>query len=341
MFDIVEDSLDHHLADFEFMEEFEIPKRKPERDIRKSKGDLEYGDSGDNQEFEIPKRKPKKIKERSNVRPDYVDEHHLSIAMAMFKNWDGHLPKSALFQDPWKISRAKYDLARAKYDSLRSEGLDKRNQDVQKAFLEALTLSIDVFPNDKEIGDLYHMMKLICSRCIHIYGRNYNLELDEVIGVTFERWIKYRHNFDPLKRSDISGTRVNAFAYMTQIIKNTIYELVNKANAKAALEEKLRGDLALYESFNPLTPVSFSDDENNQSAKDYISTETAETKDYKDSNIIKVIMERVTEHNKLVDLIEDIESVGYTKDEIFACIGEYDLLEPLNEVLIQNVWGNF
>lgn len=342
-YEIIEDALDSHLGDFEDFEDFEDDEtyaQPKKRDVRKSKGDLEYGEPLDEPKIEKTK-KTKKIKERSNVRPDYVDEHYLSIAMTMFKNWDGHLPKSIIFEDPWKINRARYDLALAKYESLRNEGLDKRNQEVQKAFTEALTLAIGVFPNDKEIGELYRMMKSICSRCIPIYGRNYNLELDDVIGITFERWIKYKHNFDPLKRSEISGTRVNAFAYMTQLIKNTIYELVNKANAKASLEEKLRGDMALYESFNPVTPTIFSDDENNQNQKDYVSNETAETKDYQDSHIIRVIMERVSNHNRLTDLIMEIETTGYTRDEILTCIGEYDLLEPLNEILTRNIWGDF
>lgn len=352
-YDNIEDFGDEFDSHFEAFTDFPGESNEPNEPKRprkewKSKGDLEYGDEPDSPENpEEPKsKKIKKIKQRNENRPDYVNEHALAMSMAMFKNWDGHLPKSIVFEEPWKTQRAKYTIARAKYDSLLKSGLDKRNQEVQKAFLEALELSTGVFPTDNEVGELYFMMRSICSGCIPTYGRNYNLDIDDVVGITFERWIKYRHNYDPFKKSEISGTRVNAFAYMTQVIKNTIYELVNKANTKAALEEKLRGEIQLYESYNPSEAgknpeVNESGESEESKGKDYISKDSVETKEYTDSQIIKIIMERVPYHNEIVTLILEIESLGYTRDEIFSCIGEYSLLEPLEDVLVKNKWANF
>lgn len=319
--DYIEDMMDSHISEFEQFDELPVD-------------DIGF------EEPETPDKpkKPKRIKKSSNDRADYVDEHHLSIAMAMFKNWDGFASKDIIFQEPWKTQRAKYDLARARYDALIKEGLDKRNQKVQEAFMESLTLAISVYPNEKEIAHLYKMMRLICSRCINLFGRNYNFELDDILGATFERWLKYRYSFEPLKRSEISGTRVNAFAYMTQMIKNTIYEFVNKANAKAALEEKLRGEVALFESFIPLTmPVDI--DEEQSDSKDYVSPESVESQDFQDSDIIGILMKKVTAHTILKELILDVETTGYSEEEILNVISGYDLMKPLEDVLSKNRWA--
>lgn len=281
----------------------------------------------------------KEIKKRSggSNRSDYVNEHELSILMAMFKNWDGHAPKTLIFEEPHKLNRSKYDLAKAAYDACIKEGLDKRNPKVQEAFLDALNLCLPVIPNDKEIALLYRMMRLICARCIPIYGRNYNLELDDIAGTLFERWIKYRHNFDPLKRSEISGLRVNAFAYMTQMTKNTIYEFVNKANARQSLEEKLRGEMALFESSSPITPIKgpewSSDDQ-----KDFVS-DISVGDDYVEADIIRLLIQKAPAHTKLNDLVLDVEASGFTRGEIVSCIGEYELLEALEHVLTTNRWA--
>lgn len=299
-------------------------------------------ESLDSEDFqELQPEKPKKtIRKKKN--PDgnqYVNEHMLSVLMSMFRNYDGKAHKSIQFREDYKNQRVLFESAKAEYLTAMAEGADKRSARVQTAFMEMLNLSGTVYPNDKEIAELYHMIQLISERCIQIYGRNRAIEVDDVVSSTFERWLKYRHNFDPLKRSVISGQRVNAFAYMTQIIKNTIFEMVNKHKKQQLLEEKLRGDMILYESssVSPLTPAMPLSDETSMLERGMDFAIEANLDD-SESEIIKLLMERVVNHTDMQKLILDIAGEGYDQDEIISAISNFDLMKPLQDVMAKNKW---
>lgn len=279
------------------------------------------------EDFETPtyrKDDPNAIRPRNESgKGDYINEHTMSILMAMFKNWDGDAPKDIQFKEPWKSSRARYELAKATYDSLIAEGVDKRNQKVQTVFMEMLTLASTVYPNNQEIAELYRMIGLIAYRCLPKYGGSYGIEADDIHSTTFERWIKYRHNFDPFRRSEVSGLRVNAFAYMTQMVKNTIFEYANKAKRAIELEERLKGDSYLYESM----------------VQDFLNKNSEEALLNLDSEVVKLLVEKVVNHKSITTLIREIETLGYSFEEVSRVIGDFGLLEPLQEVLHRNRWA--
>lgn len=285
--------------------------------------------------------KPKKTirKKKGSGGNQYVNEHMLSVLMSMFRNYDGKAHKSIQFREDYKYQRVLFESAKAEYLKALESGADKRSTTVRTAFMEMLNLSGTVYPTDKEIAELYHMIQLISERCIQIYGRNHAIEADDVASSTFERWLKYRHNFDPLKRSVISGQRVNAFAYMTQIIKNTIFEMVNKNKKQMALEEKLRGDMVLYESStsSPLTPAFPMSDETSNLERGMDFAIEANLDD-SESEIIKLLVERAVNHTDMGKLILDITSEGYTQDEVISAISEFGLMKPLQDVMAKNKW---
>lgn len=276
---------------------------------------------------ETKKSKTKSTKDKNQ----YVNEHMLSVLMSVFRNYDGSAPKNIAYREEFKVARAKFEIAKAAYTQCIQEGNDKRSQKVQKAFIEMLELSKFVYPNDAEIAELFNMICLIAERCVLTFGgRNKGIDVDDISATSFERWLKYRHNFDPLKRSEISGQRVNAFAYMTQLVKNTVFEASNKIKRQRELEERLKGDILLYESL-----------EHNESIEDEANlVETAQTVEvqYECSEIIKLLMERAHLFTDIKKLILSIVDEGFDLEHITGTIDEYNLYDPIKEVLIKKSW---
>ena len=310
--DIDEDEDEYEVPDLEELgiEDFDLPPAPDEEQIKKEKG-------------------------------QYVNEHMLSILMSMFRNWDSQAHPSIIFQDNFKEARAAYETFKATYIQAQEEGFDKRSQRIQVPFMQMLEISGKVYPTNKEIEELYSMISLISNRCVGLYARNKGIESDDIVSTSFERWIKYRHNFDPLKRSKISGTRVNAFAYMTQLIKNTIFEASNKIKKQRMLEERLRNDMTLNESLTTATiTVSkpLSDEDGSASNVQTFSTLDDQASNL-DSDIIRCLMQKAHNFTSLKYLILEVEKEGFTKDEIFKVIDSYGLLEGLQEVICKNVWA--
>lgn len=316
-----------------------ISERKPSRRTRIAASVVDFED--DEIRTPMATEKPKETKKKSEGN-QYVNEHMLSVLMSMFRNYDGEAHKSIQFREDFKAQRVKFLKAKEEYLQALVDGNDKRSSRVQTAFMEMLTLSGTVYPNDEEISELFHMIKLISERCIQVYGRNRPIESDDVVSSTFERWLKYRHNFDPLKRSVISGQRVNAFAYMTQIIKNTIFEMVNKHKKQQLLEEKLKGDMFLFEStapVNPVTPAMQNDADNGENLERGRDFAIEANLDDEESEIIKLLMERVNLHTSMEKLVSDIAEEGYLPDEIISAISTFGLMEPLKDVIAKNKWA--
>lgn len=272
-----------------------------------------------------------KTKSSTKDKNQYVNEHMLSVLMSVFRNYDGAAPKNIAYREDYKVVRAKFEIAKAAYTQCIQEGNDKRSQKVQKAFIEMLELSKFVYPNDAEIAELFKMICLIAERCVLTFGgRNKGIDVDDISATSFERWLKYRHNFDPLKRSEISGQRVNAFAYMTQLVKNTVFEASNKIKRQRELEERLKGDILLYESLEPTESI---EDEANLVE----TTKTVEVQ-YESSEIIKLLMERAHLFTDIKKLILSIVDEGFDLEHITGTIDEYNLYDPIREVLLKKSW---
>lgn len=297
----------------------------------------EIADAPENVGVNPVTRKPKKPDKH-----DYVNEHMLSVLMSMFRNWDGNAPKDIQFREDFKEARAKFNLALVGYTSLLASGCDKRQPRTQKAFMKMLVLSGSVYPNDKEIAELYNYIRLMCRGCLGTYARNRYLDLDDIVSSTFERWMKYCHNFDPLKRSQISGARVNAFAYMTQIIKNTIFETINKQNRQWEINETLKGEILLNESIEEVVtrPTELHDGDGDSGVViDAIVSAAENMKPVWDAEIVRCLVERAHLFMDLKDLISNITREGYTEEEIFRTISTHDLLDPLSYIIRKNMWA--
>lgn len=165
---------------------------------------------------------------------NYINEHELALMLSIGRNCKKFgEPKRACTQEAREI----FDTSLSGYfEALEKANGDKRNPLVQSNFKRALEVSAFVEPSDREIARVYELLVLLSRRCLRTFGRNSPLSEDELGSLAYERWVRYRENFDPTKKSDVSGLRVNAFAYLTQVVKNIIFEQFNKLKRETSTE---------------------------------------------------------------------------------------------------------
>lgn len=165
---------------------------------------------------------------------EYINEHELTLMLSIGRNCRNFgEPVRELTEEARKIfdeNLSAYFIALAE-----SKG-DKRNPKVQEHFKKALEASPNVEPNDKEVARIYELLLLLSRRCLRTFGRNSPVTESELGSLLFERWVRYRENFDPSKKSKISGLRVNSFAYLTQVCKNVIFEIFHKSRKETSTE---------------------------------------------------------------------------------------------------------
>ena len=108
---------------------------------------------------------------------------------------------------------------------------------------EIIELSEQTGIDDVGITRLYKIVDIMCD---HIMSKpnfsGYSWK-DDFKSEAFFRVFKYCTSFDHKKVSKISGTRVNAFAYISQIIFNSILKVINKNNKEAQDLEKAAAGL--------------------------------------------------------------------------------------------------
>lgn len=166
---------------------------------------------------------------------EYINEHELALMLSIGRNCRNFgEPARTCTEEHRKI----FDEAYSNYKQYMQEfNGNKANPLVQENFKKTLEVSPYVEPTQHEIARVYELILLLCRRCLRTFGRNSHLSEDELGSLAFERWVRYRENFDPLKRSEISGNRVNAFAYLTQVVKNIVYGEYHKYNKEVSDEE--------------------------------------------------------------------------------------------------------
>ena len=173
---------------------------------------------------------------------EYINEHELALMLSIGRNCRN-------FGEPAREctteAREIFDEAYSNYKKYMIEFKgNKSNPLVQENFKKALEVSPYVEPTQHEVARAYELILLLSRRCLRTFGRNSHLSEDELGSLTFERWVRYRENFDPLKKSDISGNRVNAFAYLTQVVRNIIYGEYHQHNKEVSNEEVPEGVLS-------------------------------------------------------------------------------------------------
>lgn len=166
---------------------------------------------------------------------EYINEHELALMLSIGRNCRN-------FGEPARECTAEareiFDEAYSNYKKYMQEFKgNKTNPLVQENFKKALEVSPYVEPTPREVARTYELILLLSRRCLRTFGRNSHLSEDELGSLTFERWVRYRENFDPLKRSEISGNRVNAFAYLTSVTKNIIFGEFHQRNKEVSSED--------------------------------------------------------------------------------------------------------
>lgn len=176
---------------------------------------------------------------------EYINEHELALMLSIGRNCRNFgEPKRECTEE----ARKTFDEAYGNYKKYMEEFKgNKQNPLVQSSFKKALEASPFVEPTQREVARVYELIILLCRRCLRTFGRNSHLSEDELGSLTFEQWVRYRENFNPLKISEISGNRVNAFSYMTQVTRNVIYGEYNKHNREVSDEEVPSGVLSSIE----------------------------------------------------------------------------------------------
>lgn len=172
---------------------------------------------------------------------EYINEHELALMLSIGRNCRNFgEPARECTEEARKI----FDEAYQNYKKYMQEFKgNKSNPLVQENFKKALEVSPYVEPTQHEVARAYELILLLCRRCLRAFGRNSHLSEDELGSLAFERWVRYRENFDPLKRSAISGNRVNAFAYLTSVVKNIIYGEYHQHNKEVSSDEVPEGVL--------------------------------------------------------------------------------------------------
>lgn len=241
---------------------------------------------------------------------EYINEHELALMLSIGRN-------CRTFGEPKRVTtleaREVFDESLAGYiEALQKANGDKRNPLVQENFKRALEVSANVEPNEKEIARVYELLVLLSRRCLRTFGRNSPISEDELGSLAFERWVRYRENFDPTKKSQVSGVRVNAFAYMTQVIKNIIFEVFNKSKKETSTET--------------LSPAVLDDIED-----DGMLQELEECRDM----LIKEC-EKCTEFSSC--LLNIAKKYGIEPEIIIKTVMFYDLRPQMEQIILNNKW---
>lgn len=173
---------------------------------------------------------------------EYINEHELALMLSIGRNCRNFGEPARECTDE---ARKIFDEAYVNYKKymLEYKG-NKTNPLVQENFKKALEISPYVEPTQREVARAYELILLLCRRCLRTFGRNSHLSEDELGSLAFERWVRYRENFDPLKRSEITGHRVNAFSYLTQVVKNILYGEFHKHNKEVSDDDVPDGILS-------------------------------------------------------------------------------------------------
>lgn len=255
----------------------------------------------------------KKKKQKHN----YTSELELKSLLIRIKN------KRNEKGDPKRNARInKYIRLHTDINNKKYQYPSKRNKLKAKLKSQIITLSeitsIDT-PSYERFGQIILLMIKNILKKPQFSGYTYR---DDFYSDAVFKILKYLHNFDHTMVSERTGLTVNAFAYISQIIHNSILFIIN---TKKKENNNLKKQVA-FEKLNHNLQIK-TDDISNKST--YNSDE--------DSVVFVEIIELKKVKTNLVDEInnlkEDIQKatridIFYPKDYRIS-FEEYDLLKPL------------
>lgn len=239
----------------------------------------------------------------------YINEHLLAAHITMFKNYN-----SAIVQDV-HIHELYEQALQAYCTALETNEGNKRSAEVQTTFKNLIRQASATQPNDHDVEELYCMIQEMCKRCINMYARGSCYDYNEITNITFERLQKYRKSFDLTKISEVSGSRVNSFAYITQMIKNVIFAEHARVKTQKLTAEKFEYQDNFYEE-----DVAF--DFQDRTIEDTIVSELSQCTEY---------------CNDLQELVYEVKNnLELDIRDIIRCIVDYNLRIDLETSINSN-----
>ena len=148
---------------------------------------------------------------------------------------------------------------------------------------------------------------------------------DDFYSDAIHKILKYLHNFDHTLISEISGTEVNAFAYISQIIHNSIIYIINTKN-KELNDIKKQSQAGFFNEALSSIDLKYLEQQKLNESKFVTSFEKLD-----DKREIIVSERDIEKHESLYNYIIDneLENVRIKYSNYRISMDEYNLLKPL------------
>jgi hypothetical protein len=211
---------------------------------------------------------------------------------------------------------------------------NKKNNNGTPELNNEINSLIDEYVKDKNIDLKNKIIELSEKTCIddnshNIFGNIILLMIKKILtkpnfsGYSWQddfysdscyRVFKYIHNFDHTKTSKISGQDVSAFAYISQIIHNSILTIINSKNKEA------KDNADLIKEHEDMYYI----DRESENESSYFKEKLRKVKTY-DFNSPKSLIEEIRKIDFEKDIIHDINYSNYKIN--------YDEYAEINEII--------
>lgn len=148
---------------------------------------------------------------------------------------------------------------------------------------------------------------------------------DDFYSDAIHKILKYLHNFDHTLISDISGTEVNAFAYISQIIHNSVLYIINTKN-KELNEIKKQTQAGFFNSALSSIDMKYLEQQKMNESKYVSGFEKVD-----DKREITLTLNDIQKYDSLYNYIieNELENVKIKYIDYRISMEEYNLLKPL------------
>lgn len=243
----------------------------------------------------------------------YVNEHKLVLLLVLLKNWYPECEPNE--------HRARLEEELKVYDSL-LETKKKNTSEVQKQVKLLISIAKEATPKKKDIDDLYESVLAISKRVVNMWAKTWDFDPHEIAAESYNRLSKYRLNFDvdkPSTKLEADGTpkmeRVNAFAYVTQVIKKVIYGEINRKQIE-------------HQRYEPL-------DDND---KDIVILESKEFESTVEHDITRIIAKKLETCIDIRQLLFHVsKDSGYPIEDVVGVVSKLHLQEFINNKIKNNL----
>ena len=148
---------------------------------------------------------------------------------------------------------------------------------------------------------------------------------DDFYSDAIHKILKYLHNFDHTLISEISGTEVNAFAYISQIIHNSVLYIINTKN-KELNEIKKQTQAGFFNAALSSIDMKYLEQQKMNESKYVSGFEKVD-----DKREIILTLKDIQKYDSLYNYIieNELENVKIKYTDYRISMDEYNLLKPL------------